>query len=106
MRDAGPAEAEAIAANQRAGWRARLALGFAKTDAGTRLVRRAHEGPLVVQKPLYPEGQDVCQCIVVHPPGGVAGGDDIELRVDVESGALAQLTTPGATRWYGSAGAD
>jgi urease accessory protein len=106
MPDAGPAPAADIAARARAGWRARLELGFAKADARTRLVRRAHEGPLVVQKPLYPEGDDICQCIVVHPPGGIAGGDDIELRVDVDSGAYAQLTTPGATRWYRSAGAD
>ncbi len=107
MRDAGPAAvADIAAASARAGWRARLELGFAKADGRTRLVRRAHEGPLVVQKPLYPEGDDVCQCIVVHPPGGIAGGDDIELRVDVESGAHAQLTTPGATRWYRNAGAD
>jgi urease accessory protein len=105
MRDAGPAPAFVVAAHRRAGWHARLALGFAKADARTRLVRRAHEGPLVVQKPLYPEGEDVCQCIVVHPPGGIAGGDHIELSVDVEAGAHVQLTTPGATRWYRNAGA-
>ena len=105
MRDAGPAPSAVAAANQRAGWHAHLTLGFAKADSRTRLVRRAHEGPLVVQKPLYPEGDDVCQCIVVHPPGGIAGGDDIELRVDVDTGAHAQLTTPGATRWYRNVGA-
>ena len=59
----------------------------------------------MVQKPLYPEGGDVCQCIIVHPPGGIAGGDRIELHADVEAGAHAQLTTPGATRWYRNAGA-
>jgi urease accessory protein len=88
------------AADARAGWHARLTLGFARADSRTRLVRRAHEGPLVVQKPLYPEGGDVCQCVVVHPPGGIAGGDCIDLGVNVETGAHAQLTTPGATRWY------
>jgi len=93
-----------LSASARAGWQAHLTLGFAKSDARTRLVRRSHEGPLVVQKPLYPEGDGVCQCIVVHPPGGIAGGDRIDLRAEVESGAHAQLTTPGATRWYGSAG--
>src|SRR4029077_12089900 len=85
-------------------WHAHLALGFARTDACTRLVRRTHEGPLVVQKPLYPEGGDVCQCIIVHPPGGIAGGDRVELHAVVEAGAHAQLTTPGATRWYRNAG--
>ncbi len=90
----------AVAASPRTGWHARLTLGFAKSEGRTRLVRREHEGPLVVQKPLYPEGNGVCQCIVVHPPGGIVGGDRIELNADVGAGAHAQLTTPGATRWY------
>jgi len=68
------------------------------------LARREHYGPLLVQKPLYPEGAEVCQCIVVHPPAGIAGGDRLVLDVDVRRGAWAQLTTPGATRWYRCAG--
>ena len=53
-----------------------------------------------MQKPLYPEGDEVCQCIVVHPPGGIAGGDQLRLTVDVGRDARAQLTTPGAAKWY------
>ena len=63
----------------------------------TLLARRAHFGPLVVQRPFYPE-RDVCQVVVVHPPGGIVGGDDLALAVDVAPGAHAQLTTPAATR--------
>ncbi len=81
------------------GWEATLALGFERVGARSVLARREHRGPLVVQKPLYPEGPDVCQCVIVHPPAGIVGGDRIVLTVSVGRDARAQLTTPGATRW-------
>jgi len=55
-----------------------------------------------VQKALYPEGPGVCQCVILHPPAGIVGGDRIVLNVSVGPNARAQLTTPGATRWYRS----
>ncbi len=88
------------------GWRARLQLGFGCREGRTVLERRVHSGPLVVQKALHPEGDRVCQCIVVHPPGGIAGGDALTLEVDVGTCAIAQLTTPGAAKWYRSSGAE
>jgi len=87
-----------------AAWKARLELDFAYQDGKTLLARRLHDGPLVVQKPLYPEGEEVCHAIVVHPPGGIAGGDDLALEVRTEKDASALLTTPGAAKWYRSAG--
>ncbi len=86
-------------------WLASLALGFSRRDDSTILARREHRGPLRVQKALYPEGPGVCHAIVLHPPAGIAGGDQLEIRVEADAGAHALLTTPGAGKWYRSSGA-
>jgi urease accessory protein len=81
-------------------WEARLVLAFAGDGTGTVAARREHYGPLLIQKPLYPEGPHVCQCVILHPPGGIAGGDALALDIGVGARAFAQFTTPGATKWY------
>ena len=77
-------------------WHAELRLGFARAGERTVLRENRHLGTLRVQKVLYPEGEAVCQAIVLHPPSGIAGGDHLTIEVDVAAGAHAQLTAPGA----------
>ncbi len=86
-------------------WHGRLSLSYARVGDRTLLARRTHRGPLVVQSSLYPEGERVCQNIIVHPPAGIVGGDTLRLDIDVGEGARAQITTPGAAKWYRSSGA-
>ncbi|MGV6397718.1 urease accessory protein UreD [Pseudomonas caspiana] len=85
-------------------WHAELELGYGRFGDSTRPTRRRHKGPLRVQKHLYAEGPEVCQHIIVHPPGGIAGGDRLDISASVGPNAWAQLTSPGAAKWYRAAG--
>ncbi len=86
------------------GWPAQLELGFAPRLGRTALVHRKQRGPLAVQRPFYPEGE-TCHTYLLHPPGGVVGGDSLHIQCQVTDGAHALVTTPGATKFYLSAGA-
>lgn len=85
-------------------WHAELELAYGRFGDSTRPTQRRHKGPLRVQKHLYAEGPQVCQHIIVHPPGGIAGGDRLDINASVGANAWAQLTSPGAAKWYRAAG--
>jgi urease accessory protein len=89
-------------------WQANLQLNYRSAPladgAARTTVQFAHSGPLRILQSLYPEGQAVCHSVVVHPPSGIVGGDTLDIQVEVDTGAHALVTTPGATRFYKSTG--
>ncbi len=84
-------------------WQARLRLDYSLERQRT-VARHAHEGPLRILQSLYPEGDAVCHNVLIHPPGGLVGGDTLALDIRVGAGAHGLITTPGATRFYRSLG--
>ena len=92
--------------SDKTGWDASLELVFEKINGGSKLSKRYHKGPLYVQKPFYPEGEDHPHVYILHPPGGIVSGDCLEVNIEVSEGASGLVTTPGATRFYRARGCD
>ena len=84
-------------------WHASLELDYTLSAART-VAHHRHKGPLRILQSLYPEGDAVCHNVLVHPPGGLVGGDTLDIQATVATGAHALVTTPGATRFYRSLG--
>lgn len=85
-------------------WQARLTLEVLRDQQRSRLGARQHVGPLRVQRPFYPEGEEVVHIYLLHPPGGLVGGDRLETQIRVRERASALITTPAAQKLYRSAG--
>ena len=81
-------------------WKAHLRCRF-QPGPGRTIVRREHIGPLTIQRPFYPEG-DLAHVYILHPPGGVAAGDQLRISINAEKNSAALVSTPGAARFYRS----
>ena len=84
-------------------WHARLQLDY-QHESSRSVARFRHDGPLRILQSLYPEGDAVCHNVLVHPPGGLVGGDTLEIDITGAPGSHGLITTPGATRFYRSDG--
>ena len=94
--------AQASPIESKNGWKACLSLSFEKGPSRP-IVRRRHTGPLTIQRPFFPE-ESVAHVYLLHPPGGVVGGDELSINARAHSGAAGLVTTPGATKFYRSNG--
>ncbi len=84
-------------------WHASLQLDYTR-DGPRSVAHYLHDGPLRILQSLYPEGGAICHNVLVHPPGGLVGGDTLDIKLSVGPGAHGLVTTPGATRFYRSSG--
>ena len=94
----------ALSPQHQASWEASLSLSFVERKGKTLLTSKKHSGPLMVQKPFYPESNGCCHIYLIHPPGGIVGGDNINLTASLAENSHALITTPGATKFYRSVG--
>lgn len=97
------AKSEAELDDTSSSWQAQLDLEFSVKSGKTVLATRKQFGPLTVQRAFYPEGK-VCHLYILHPPGGVVGGDKLTINTQINDTANTLLTTPGATKFYRSQG--
>ena len=86
---------------QGSGWLAELELNYAVRRDKTCLVQKKRRGPLTMQRPFYPEG-NICHSYLLHPPGGVVGGDKLKIKLEAQPASHCLITTPGATKFYRS----
>jgi urease accessory protein len=85
-------------------WHAQLELDYSRTPSSRTVAQHRHQGPLRILQSLYPEGDGICHNVLVHPPGGIVGGDTLDVSITAARGSHALVTTPGATRFYRSQG--
>jgi urease accessory protein len=88
-------------------WHGSLQLDYRRDElrgAPRTVLHDRHDGPLRVLASLYPEAPAVCHNVLVHPPGGLVGGDALDISLTLGAHAHALITTPGATRYYRSTG--
>ncbi len=83
------------------GWKGFLSFSFVDQNGRTVVKDKQHLGPLVLQRPYYQEINRP-SVLILHPPGGVAGGDQLELKVDFKPGSKGMISTPSATKFYRS----
>ncbi len=87
-----------------ASWRAHLAVELEPSEGKTRVRHVTHRGPLRIQRAFYPERDGTSHVYLLHPPGGVVGGDELCVRLSARAGAECLFTTPSAMKLYRSAG--
>jgi urease accessory protein len=89
---------DTFAANRATG---RIALSVAVRAGASRRRRVFEDGPLRVR---FPNSSGVLEAVIVNTAGGIAGGDQHDLDIEVERGAALELTSAAAEKVYRTLG--
>ncbi len=81
-------------------WNANLSIDYRADERRTSIARIHHQGPLMVQKSFYPDASGIVHNYILHPPGGLAGGDQLDLSIRLQANANVLLTTPASGKVY------
>ncbi len=86
----------------RKGWHGKAQFIYGQRDQKTVPARSFTQAPLKVQRPLYPEGPEVCHSVIVHTAGGMVGGDQLTIDTQTYPHSHALITTAAANKIYGT----
>jgi len=86
----------------RQGWHGKAQFIYGQRDQKTVPARSFTQAPLKVQRPLYPEGPEVCHSVIVHTAGGMVGGDQLTIDTQTYPHSHALITTAAANKIYGT----
>lgn len=82
-------------------WIGNLKLKFSWYKEKSILTECKHSGPFIVQRSFYSQEDKITPHVyLLHPAGGLVGGDQLILNVELESGSRALLTTVGSSNFY------
>ena len=85
-------------------WQGNLNLVYGKHQGQTKVTHSLLQAPLKVQRPFYPEGNNICHHILLHTAGGIVGGDRLNQRLILQNDAQVVFTTAAAGKVYRSNG--
>ena len=84
---------------QQSTWSAKLSLQLENVQGSTKLVHQKHVGPLRVQK-QFSQDDGSCHIYILHPPGGLVGGDSLTVHIRVGADTQSLITSPSAAKAY------
>ncbi|MBD2295201.1 urease accessory protein UreD [Anabaena sphaerica FACHB-251] len=85
-------------------WHGKLNLVYAKRQDSTQLIYNHNQAPFKIQRPFYPEGEQICHSVILHTAGGVVGGDSLSSQIHLQADTKVLITTAAASKIYRSNG--